>query len=586
MIVPMKKITVIVQAKDADSAVARLRHLGVLHVEHQQVPKSKDIDTFYKDIASIGEAIDILSDPEFSQQVQGRKIVNWRIICQHVIDLHKRLDQLQEYSRNMLQNINYWQAWGDFDPQEVKSLAERKIFIRFYQVGSNDMEKFPQGLLVKKISTIKGVVNCLTISREEIPVAFKEVSLPKMSLAKMRDRLAQDSRAMELIREELEKAVFYRDGLERAKKSLEKDLELQEALKGMGSAGALMYLSGYIPYDSKDMLMISAKKEKWGILINEPAEEDNIPTLIRNPKWVSLVSPLFKLLEIVPGYRELDISLPFLIFFGIFFGMLIGDAGYGITYLLLTFWAQRKYSKKPADKSVFYLFYILSFCAILWGFLTGTFFGQEWVFKLGLKPLVPALNQTNTILGFCFFLGALHLTIAHSWKMILKLPSPAAWADAGWICILWSAFLLAKVLILGDKFPFFGKWLIIAGISSVIFFTSPQKNIFKAIGAGLGALALNLMNNFTDVVSYMRLFAVGLAGVAIANTFNSLAAGVGRGNIFAIFLSLIIIIAGHALNLLLGPMSVLVHGIRLNVLEFCGHVGVKWGGFTYKPLKE
>jgi V/A-type H+-transporting ATPase subunit I len=170
--------------------------------------------------------------------------------------------------------------------------------------------------------------------------------------------------------------------------------------------------------------------------------------------------------------------------------------------------------------------------------------------------------------------------------MILKLPSLTAWADAGWICILWSAFLLAKVLILGNSFPAIGKWLIITGILSVIFFTSPQKNIFKAIGAGLGALALSLMNNFTDVVSYMRLFAVGLAGVAIANTFNSLAAGVGRGNIFAIFLSLIIIIAGHALNLLLGPMSVLVHGIRLNVLEFCGHVDVKWSGFAYKPLKE
>lgn len=589
MIVPMKKITVVVQAKDADSAVARLRHLGVLHVEHQQMPKGKDIDTFSKEIAGISEAIGILLDPEFSQratQVQDKKIVAWHIICQHVIDLHKRLDQLQEYSRNMLQNINFWQAWGEFDPQEVKALAERKIFIRFYQLAIKEVDKFPQGLLVKKISTVKGIVNCVTISREETLVAFKEVGLPKMSLAKMRDRLAEDSRAMELIREELAKAVFYREGLARAKKSLEKDLEFQEALKGMGSAGALMYLSGYIPFDNVDMLMISAKKEKWGILISEPREEDNIPTLIRNPKWISLVSPLFKLLEVVPGYRELDISLPFLIFFGIFFGMIIGDAGYGIIYLLLTFWAQRKYGKKLADKSVFYLFYVLSFCAILWGFLTGTFFGQEWVFKLGLKPLVPALNQTNTILGFCFFLGALHLTIAHSWRMILKLPSPTAWADAGWICILWSAFLLAEVLILGNSFPAIGKWLIITGILAVIFFTSPQKNIFKAIGAGLGALALSLMNNFTDVVSYMRLFAVGLAGVAIANTFNSLAAGVGRGNIFAIFLSLIIILAGHGLNLLLGPMSVLVHGIRLNVLEFCGHVDVKWSGFAYKPLKE
>jgi V/A-type H+-transporting ATPase subunit I len=165
----------------------------------------------------------------------------------------------------------------------------------------------------------------------------------------------------------------------------------------------------------------------------------------------------------------------------------------------------------------------------------------------------------------------------------LKFPSLTALADAGWISVLWAAFFLARTLILGYDFPFFGKWLIAIGIALVILFTNPQRNIFKGIGEGLATVALSLMNNFTDVVSYIRLFAVGLAGVAISDTVNTLAATAGSGNVPV---QIVIIFLGHTLNIVLGPMSVLVHGIRLNVLEFSGHANVTWSGVAYKPLKE
>ncbi len=121
----------------------------------------------------------------------------------------------------------------------------------------------------------------------------------------------------------------------------------------------------------------------------------------------------------------------------------------------------------------------------------------------------------------------------------------------------------------------------------VLFFTSPQKNILKTIGEGLGTIALSLVNNFTDVVSYIRLFAVGLAGVAIADAFNAMAAGVfKKGDFLTIIAAAFIVVFGHALNIILGPMSVLVHGVRLNVLEFCSHVSVTWSGFAYKPFTK
>jgi len=218
----------------------------------------------------------------------------------------------------------------------------------------------------------------------------------------------------------------------------------------------------------------------------------------------------------------------------------------------------------------------------MWGLLTGTVFGQEWYLKAGHHPLLPVLNNTKFLQAFCFFLGAFHLSLGHGWQAIRKLPSVSALSDLGWVSLLWAAFFIAKSLILDDPFPFFGKWFIVAGLALVIFFSRPQKNIFKTIGLGLGTLALSLVNSFTDVVSYIRLFAVGLAGVAIADTLNSLAAGLGSN---AFLGKALIVFIGHTINIVLGPLSVLVHGIRLNVLEFSSHVGLSWSGTAYKPLK-
>jgi V/A-type H+-transporting ATPase subunit I len=263
--------------------------------------------------------------------------------------------------------------------------------------------------------------------------------------------------------------------------------------------------------------------------------------------------------------------------------MIIGDAGYGAVYFIVTFLAQLKFGRKMKDKKVFFLFYLFSSCAIIWGSLTGTFFGQQWIIAKGFSPLVPLLNEAKFVMSFCFLLGAVQLSLAHVWQAISKLPSFKALQDIGFICLLWAGFFLAKMFIVGDPFPHFGKWLIWAGVLLVIFFSNPQKNIAKGVAEGLGVLALGAMGNFGDVVSYIRLFAVGLAGVAVADSVNNLAAG-AAGSALA---QAAIVAVGHTINIVLGPISVLVHGVRLNVLEFSLlHGNVTWSGLAYKPLKE
>jgi V/A-type H+-transporting ATPase subunit I len=587
MIVPMKKTSIIILAKDTQNCLKELRRLGVLHIEHQRVPQGKDITILKEDIILLNEAVGILmqTDPSCPSLVENAEVEvdDWRHIARQIIDMRKRIEQAEEYGRNLAVQIDQWEPWGDFDPEEIKKLREKGIFIKLYQVPYKNIKEMPKDLAIKTIFTEKGIAHCLAVGQKEFSLSFKEISPPHMGMETMRKRLLENNEVLKGIKEDLRRSCNYYQRLIKIKKKLEKELEMQETMRGMGEAGDLAYVTGYIPVDAAQSLSDLAKKERWGISIADPSEEDSVPTLIRNKRWITTISPLFKVLDVIPGYRELDVSPLVLIFFSIFFAMIISDAGYGLIFLSLTAFAHKKMGKKISDKTAFFLLYVLSLCTILWGLLTGTFFGQEWNLKGGLKPLIPALNNTKVIQAFCFFLGALHLTLAHLWRALIKFPALTAGAEIGWIAVLWAAFFLAKTLVLGDMLPFFEKWLIIGGVTLVIFCSSPQRNILKTIGKGVANVALSLVNNFTDVVSYIRLFAVGLATVAIADTVNTLAVAAGGENWL---IKAPILLVGHTINFVLGPVGVLVHGVRLNVLEFSSHIGVTWSGAKYQPLKE
>jgi V/A-type H+-transporting ATPase subunit I len=590
MIVPMKKITVLVQEKDASRTVDTLRGLGLVHIEHTQTPQGQALGALRDDIALIDTAVSILSEEKFVKDrgsVAQEAPQDWKFICKHIIDLRKRLDQLEEYSRLLKQRIVEWEDWGDFDPDAIQRLGEKNIFIQLFRIPVKELHTLPAGVIAKTVFTVAGIAHCALIARQKIELPFKEITLPKLGLEKMRSRLNEDSRMMEIIQQDISKYKAYRRSLEHTRKNLEKELEFNQALCGMGKEGLIRYLSGFVPVNALGMLKQAAQHECWGLMIRQPGEEDNVPVLLKNPRWVRLIKPVLNLLGILPGYQELDVSLLFLVFFSVFFGILIGDAGYGLSYLLLTLWFQKKRGASFKKNNLFLLFYLLSSCAIIWGVLTGTFFGQTWLLKRGIKALVPALNNPVTMQTFCFFLGALHLSMAHSWRALLKFPSLAALADIGWVGVLWAAFFLARTLILAQPLPNFVAVLAWCAIALVVFFNSPHKNIFKAIGRGLSSVSfgLNFMSTFTDVVSYVRLFAVGLAGVAIAETTNAMTASLGSGPV-ALIAGIMIALIGHMLNIVLGPISVLVHGVRLNVLEFSGHASISWSGVAYKPLKS
>lgn len=581
MIVRMKKIMVLVQSKDTDPTLGTLRKLGVLHIEHQNIPKSESIFSLEGKYNSLLKAIEVLDDVELQKHLPKPP----EEIVSEILRLLDRREFFTENLKNIKKDIDTWMEWGDFDPEVIEDLRNKGIWVRLCKITKRETHLVPEGVILEEIFKKGKVLYCSAISRKEINLPFPTLALPEQGIEEMLLRKKEEEENIGKIEKELVDFSAYKGKLLSYKKELESLIEFNRVTAGMGRFEKLSYLKGYSPIYNANLIEKTAAREKWGIIIEDPDENDNAPTLIKNPRWVEMIRPVFQMIKTIPGYREVDISLWFLLFFSVFFGMLIGDAGYGLVFFIVNLICHKKLRHRLKDRSIFSLMYVLSSCAIIWGVLSGTFFGQAWLPKR-VEPLLPYLREDITVQALCFLIGALHLSVAHMWRFLRKMPSVKAFSEIGWVFMLWTAYFIAKSLILGQSFPWFGKWLLVLGAGMIILFANPGKNIFKTIGSGVGDFLFHVVNSFTDVVSYIRLFAVGAATVAVADAFNQMASGIGHSNLILGLVTALVLLFGHTLNILLGAMAILVHGVRLNVLEFSSHLNMEWSGIEYAPFKD
>jgi V/A-type H+-transporting ATPase subunit I len=180
-------------------------------------------------------------------------------------------------------------------------------------------------------------------------------------------------------------------------------------------------------------------------------------------------------------------------------------------------------------------------------------------------------------------IGAIHLTIAHVWNAIALAPAVKALAQIGWIGLVWSMNLTAQNMVLGKPYPGFFLPLFVTSVTMILLFMTSPKDLKKDF-IQHAMFPLTIVNCFVDVVSYIRLFAVGMASLAVAQSFNSMAIGMGVEKIWTVPIIALILLLGHGLNIILCALGVLVHGVRLNTLEFSGHKNIEWKGVPYRPF--
>ena len=184
-----------------------------------------------------------------------------------------------------------------------------------------------------------------------------------------------------------------------------------------------------------------------------------------------------------------------------------------------------------------------------------------------------------------FVIGAIHLSIGHIQKGLKYINSVKAIAQLGWVAIVWGLYLIVNQMVLGEAAPGFMIWLFIGGALLIALFSNPGTNFFRGVIKSLSELPLSIINGFSDIISYIRLYAVGLATVLMAISFNQIAIGEGITTVYSGIVAVLVLILGHGLNMILAVMAVIVHGVRLNMLEYAGHAGVEFSGNEYNPFK-
>lgn len=588
MIVPMKKIFIVVQEKDIDPALSVLQEAGTVHVEYFKKPSSVRLEHLTKQFLSLEKVIKFFEQQPCAHKKDSAQepLADWRKTMEEVLSDIVLVEDIKEEMSERQFTINHIEEWGDFDPAEIVFLREKGIDIQLVEIPEKVFKEGIEGVVLEPIKIKNKMARCVAISEKRIEVPYHTEHLPSASLSQLREHQKQDQAKIDEVCARIHQAAKYTEAFQKALLTLKDSLHFEEVYSGRETHETLAVIQGFCPFDQTDKLKESADEQQWALLVEDPSEDDQVPTLLKNPRWVTLIKPLFNLVSILPGYREADISFVFLIFFSIFFGILVGDAAYGLIFALGTFIVEKKIGNKIKDKTPFYLMYLLCLTTIVWGVLTGTFLGQNLLPATVVRPVLPWLTDFKNVQKLCFFIGAFHLSIAHVWRAIRKMPSLSVLSEVGWLSLLWGMFFMALKLVLGEPFFKPAKILFIIAPICILFFTNPQRNLLKAIGLGLSDLLLNTVNTFTDIVSYIRLFAVGLASIAIADSFNQIVLTLGFGNVLAGFISSLILVIAHTFNMILGILAVMVHGLRLNVLEFSNHMGLQWAGLKYNPFRR
>lgn len=593
MIVKMKRMTLLVAEGHRERMLQELRRLGVVHIKHIQEPSAEEIGLVQGEIVSCETALNILNNYDGASKISGQAVVPDDIAseAQQIIKAYDNKQDCLNRSHDIDRKIEWYKPWGDFDPGQINELKEKGIYVKLYSLRKAAFK----GLVNKDVHLIsedRTTYNVALITQDPAQIlAFEEQRVPDKGLSDLLEDNQRCKQTIKNIDKELGTHASTRDAIKRYMATQNTRQAFLEAMHGMKAQDGLAYLQGYCPEDKLVSVKSIADKAQCGYMIEEPGAQEDVPTLVRNPRWIDIISPVFKFMNTTPGYKEYDISVWFLVFFSIFFAMLIGDAGYGLIFAGLTFFAHKKFKDMPAK--IFHLLYLLSFATIVWGAVTGTWFGSEAIARLPFLSSIAverissfADSNQSFMIYICFCIGVVHLTIAHLILACRVLNSPRLLSETGWILILWGLFFAAGTLVLNKPFPEVAKYLLMAGIVLVLLFANFQRNFIKGVLVTLTRLPLSFISSFSDIVSYLRLFAVGYASVAVAGAFNNMVLSLGFHNIVATFLSAMILVFGHTLNITLGLMAVIVHGIRLNMLEFSGQMGMEWSGIEYKPFTE
>ncbi len=597
MIVKMQKVTLMCVAHDRAATLESLRGLGVLHVKPVVLPTGAGLEQAREKVAGLSRLLDAIPVIEGTKPT-GRDA---RAVVAETSDILDARKEHESQLESLKEEVARVEPFGAFDPATVLELEEKGIVLKLYRTSIKAELPLPEGVTAEKLSVRKKEAYWALFSAQPFEWdGADEERLPSQSLSMMNKEIARLQTEVSDGEKALETAAGDRSLLEQLLADAEAEVKMQEVRGGMGTTEAISYVQGFLPITDVDKLREAAAQSGWGLVVEETGPQDDVPVKLKPPRWSTPIKAVFEGIDILPAYHESDISVVFMLFFSLFFAMIIGDAGYGAIFVILTLLMRKK-----MPKDAFRLMMITSTATIVWGLINGTIFGinPDILAKAGFdKITIPFLTDekrsAQNIMGLCFLIGAIQLSIGHLWNVVdlIKDKKLKALEQFGWFMTTCFMFFLADDMVIGGNMMSYLhlteaqtttlwqvlNYMAISGVVMIVLFMMPPREI-KDNWFGLALLPLDLVGNFTDVVSYVRLYAVGTAGFAVANAFNTMIF-TGEMSWLGLLIGAVFAFLAHTLTILLCIMGVLVHGIRLNTLEFSNHKGITWSGAAYRPF--
>ena len=605
MITKMKKLTFLVYHKEYDAFLNNLRNLGVVHIAEKQqgmadnsalqekIRLSARLSATIKLLQNIKTEEKVTDDSETVSASRGMQILD------EVDELLNHKSSLQQQILAYEKELAVLEPWGDFSPESIAKLRDSGYDIGFYiSTEANFNEDWIEAYNAMVINRVASKVYFITFTKtdQEIDLDVERIKLPDRSYSQTQELILNNKEEL-LRQEETLQNIARKDipSLLAARKELNGEIEFDQVVLNTEPAAGekLMLLQGWLPASEEDPIVAYLNSQSVYYDIKKPAPEDNVPIQLNNKGLFAWFEPICKL-YMLPKYNELDLTPFFAPFFMLFFGLCLGDSGYGL-FLLLGVTLYRLLAKNIGQtmKPILSLVQLLAASTFFCGMLTGTFFGAnfydlDWPFIQRMKQAIAMDN--NDMFQLSLLLGVIQILFG----MILKAVNQAiqfgfkyAVGTIGWIILLVSVGLAA---VLPAVFPMGGTaHLVILAIAGamILFYNSPDKNIFINFGLGLWDSYNMVTGLLGDILSYVRLFALGLSGGILASVFNSLAVGMSPDNVIAgPIVMVLIFVIGHSINIFMNVLGAMVHPMRLTFVEFFKNSGYEGGGKEYKPFSK
>ncbi len=609
MIAKMVRYDFVLLRGQSDGFIDRLREAGLVDITATGWEPTEEDRLRLQEIEGRAKAIDSLSafaesescDKTAEPYATGREAYeSWRSATQQAAALQQEIARLEKSAEEL-------RPWGRFSGRVIAELAGQGVSLRLFTASAGDWEQYRDEWSarwnVEEISQQAGMVYFVAIARpgDEIAIDAQEVKLPPMDAADAEKR-AQEA-AAEL--KQLD-ALF-----SRAARSLDRIRDdhaaLSEALQniritataGTAAEGSLLLMEGWAEAETSDK--VDRLVEEYPDVVylkRRPVPEDDTPVKLKNG-WFSRIFEMVGDMYARPKYGTIDLTPFFAPFYMLFFGICLNDAGYGLVLLLAGAWMLSKYREKGMMRRAAWFATMCALSTTLFGLFCGSFFGINLA---TVFPSIPFFDFQNRFFSWALAIGMVQILFGMAinvWGLTRAFGFQYALGALGWLIILLAASVAGGLPMLNEAWviegfttssPAFYAALGVGGVL-LLLLNTPGKflNPLVNIGSGLWTLYNNITGLLSDVLSYIRLFAIGLSGGVLALVFNSLADGFvpeGANIAVRILIMLPILLIGHGINLFMSTISSFVHPMRLTFVEFYKNAGFEMASRNFEPLQK